>query len=414
MLYKPYLSGSTLRVSIMKFLPILPLVLGSGSALATLPIQSRACSSPVNLTGTNPFATRTLYANNHYGDKVRAAADAITNTTLKARALKVADVGTFLWLDTIASISTLESTIKETPCDQILGLVIYDLPGRDCTRVTHGDIPVGGLSTYKANYIDPIAQILAKYPNTAVAIIVEPGALASLIVNSSVAACANSANDFREGITYALKTLNLPNVITYVDAAHGGILGWPADHKAAATALATIYKNAGSPANVRGVATNVAGWNAWSMVPGEFECPDDSQCNPAQDEQRYAKLLGAALTTSGFPAHAIVDTGRSGVQGLRFSWGDWCNVNGAGFGRRPTSATSDAIVDAFVWVKPGGESDGSSTSTEVGYEPGCALADAFKPAPPASQWSQPYFEMLVVNAVPSFEASSSRAFLPSI
>jgi hypothetical protein len=30
------------------------------------------------------------------------------------------------------------------------------------------------------------------------------------------------------------------------------------------------------------------------------------------------------------PNHAIVDTGRNGVTGLRKEWGDWCNVNGAG------------------------------------------------------------------------------------
>ncbi|KAH8817597.1 glycoside hydrolase family 6 protein [Flagelloscypha sp. PMI_526] len=386
----------------MKLSTILPFVLKASSSLAAFPLESRACSSAVNLSGTNPFATRTLYANSHYGDEVRAAAALITNATLKAQALKVADVGTFLWLDTIASISTLESTIKDTPCDQIFGLVLYDLPGRDCARVTHGQLPAGDLSTYKTSYIDAIGQVLKKYPNTAIAVVVEPGAVASLVINSSVGACANSGSDFREGITYALKTLNLPNVATYVDAASGGVLGWDANLLPTASLLTSLYKNAGSPVSVRGVATNVAGYNAWIKVPGEFENGTDTQYNKAQDEQRYAKYLGAALTAAGFPAHAIVDTSRNGRTGIRSSWSDWCNINGAGFGIRPTSNTSDAIADALVWVKPGGESDGSSTSTEVGYEPGCALADAFKPAPPAPQWIQPYFEMLVANAVPQF------------
>ena len=39
-------------------------------------------------------------------------------------------------------------------------------------------------------------------------------------------------------------------------------------------------------------------------------------------------LFGAALASAGMPNHAITDTGRNGVQGLREEWGDWCNVSG--------------------------------------------------------------------------------------
>lgn len=184
--------------------------------------------------------------------------------------------------------------------------------------------------------------------------------------------------------------------------------------------LASAYKNAGSPSSVHGIATNVAGWNAWSKNPGEFENTSDGQYDKCQDEQRYVTIFGAALQSAGMPNHAIVDTGRNAVQGLRLEWGDWCNVNGAGFGVRPTASTGTALADAFVWVKPGGESDGTSDTSATRYDSFCGKSDgkplesvcyggfakflpiAYKPAPEAGQWNQAYFEMLLKNAVPQF------------
>ena len=66
--------------------------------------------------------------------------------------------------------------------------------------------------------------------------------------------------------------------------------------------------------------------------PGEFASASDAQWNKAQNEKKYVTLFGAELQSAGMPNHAIVDTGRNGVQGLREEWGNWCNVNGAGFG----------------------------------------------------------------------------------
>jgi cellulose 1,4-beta-cellobiosidase len=44
----------------------------------------------------------------------------------------------------------------------------------------------------------------------------------------------------------------------------------------------------------------------------------------------------------------------------RIHLGNWCNQSGAGLGERPRSAPATGI-DAYVWIKPPGESDGSST-----------------------------------------------------
>ena len=63
--------------------------------------------------------------------------------------------------------------------------------------------------------------------------------------------------------------------------------------------------------------------------------------------------------------------------------GEWCNVQPAGFGPAPTTKTNNTVVDALVWVKPGGESDGQ-----------CGMAGA----PKAGEWFDEYAQMLVKNA----------------
>jgi cellulose 1,4-beta-cellobiosidase len=81
--------------------------------------------------------------------------------------------------------------------------------------------------------------------------------------------------------------------------------------------------------------------------------------------------------------------GRNGVQPTKQNaWGDWCNVIGTGFGVRPTTNTGDPLEDAFVWIKPGGESDGTSNSSSARYDAHCGYSDALQPAPEAGTWFQ--------------------------
>lgn len=107
-----------------------------------------------------------------------------------------------------------------------------------------------------------IAGIIKAAPNQAFALIIEPDSLPNLVTNIDETACQNSASGYEEGVAYALKTLNLPNVVMYVDAGHGGWLGWNDNLKPGAEELAKVYKAAGSPSQVRGISTNVAGWNS--------------------------------------------------------------------------------------------------------------------------------------------------------
>ncbi|GAP83087.1 putative exoglucanase 3 precursor [Rosellinia necatrix] len=363
-----------------------------------------ACSSAVTLdASTNVFAKYKLHANTFYRGEVEKAAAAISDSSLKASAAKVADVGSFLWLDTIANIAKFDAAVADLPCEDILGLVIYDLPGRDCAaKASNGELKYNEISKYKSQYIDPIVAKIKAHPNSAFALIIEPDSLPNLVTNADLQTCKDSKSAYEEGVAYALKSLNLPNVVMYIDAGHGGWLGWNDNLKPGAEELAKVYKNAGSPKQVRGIATNIAGWNAWDKSPGEFAGASDAQWNACQNERLYVEKFGAALKTAGHPNHAIVDTGRNAVTGLREEWGNWCNVNGAGFGVRPTSSTGYELADAFVWGKPGGESDGTSDTGATRYDSFCGKPDAFKPSPEAGEWNQAYFEMLLKNASPKF------------
>lgn len=288
------------------------------------------------------------------------------------------------------------------PCTNILGLVIYDLPGRDCAaKASNGELAVGEINRYKSEYIDPIVKLIKAYPKTAFALLIEPDSLPNLVTNSDLQTCKDSAQGYRDGVAYAIKNLNLPNVIMYLDAGHGGWLGWDANLKPGAKELADAYKRGGSPKQFRGFATNSAGWNAWDGK-GEFSGASDAKYNKCQTEKIYVDTFAPLLKSNGMPNHAIVDTGRNGKTGLRNEWGDWCNVDGAGFGVRPTSSTGDDLADAFVWIKPGGESDGTSDSSATRYDSFCGKSDAFQPSPEAGTWNQAYFEMLLKNANPSF------------
>jgi cellulose 1,4-beta-cellobiosidase len=195
-----------------------------------------------------------------------------------------------------------------------------------------------------------------------------------LVANAYLETCHQSKQGYEEGVAYVLKSLGaLPNVVQYVDASRlgGGLSnGWTDDIEPVAQELAKVYKVAGSPKNVRGFATNVAGRNAW--VPSQVENCSDGQWR--RGEKSYVNLLSQSLKAAGFPGQAIVDTGTNANQVCNVP-GNWCNPIPASFGVRPTSNTGDNFTDAFVWAKPGGESDGTSDTSAALYDPACGEPD---------------------------------------
>lgn len=69
--------------------------------------------------------------------------------------------------DTIANIARIEPALQGVPCNHIFGLVVYDLPGRDCAaKASNGELPVGAINRYKTEYIDSIYLPFSILPST--------------------------------------------------------------------------------------------------------------------------------------------------------------------------------------------------------------------------------------------------------
>jgi cellulose 1,4-beta-cellobiosidase len=352
-----------------------------------------------------------LYANPYYASEISSLAIPSLSGAQATAAAEVANVPTFVWLDTTAKVPLMGTFLADIQALNAAGanppiagtFVVYNLPDRDCAAAaSNGLLTVAnnGVALYE-QYIDAIKALLVTYSDVKVILVIEPDSLANLVTNLSVAECSAAESAYLTCIEYAISTLNLPNVAMYLDAGHAGWLGWSANIGPAATLFAQVYKAAGSPSQVRGLATNVANYNAWSIATAPSYTSGDSN----YDEELYITNLAPLLTAAGYPAHFITDTSRNGVQPTsQLAWGDWCNVINTGFGVRPTANTGNALEDAFVWVKPGGECDGTSNSSAARYDYHCGLADALQPSPQAGSWFQAYFVQLLDNANPSFGA----------
>ncbi|KAI0517441.1 1, 4-beta cellobiohydrolase [Xylaria bambusicola] len=366
---------------------------------------SRASTTGTGAASGNPFSGVTMWANSFYASEVSAYAV----PTMGAGAAAVGKVPSFMWMDTRDKVDLMETTLADIRAANKAGgkyagiFVVYDLPDRDCAAAaSNGEYSIanGGVAKYKA-YIDAIVAVLKEYSDIKVILVIEPDSLANLVTNLSVSKCANAKDAYMECTNYAVKNLNLDNVAMYLDGGHAGWLGWPANLTPAAQLYAQVYKDAGSPRALRGIATNVANYNAWKI---SGSCPSYTQGNSVCDESSYINNFAPLLRSNGWDAHFITDTGRSGKQPTgQNEWGDWCNAKGAGFGLRPSSNTGSDLLDAFVWIKPGGECDGTSDTSAARYDFHCGLASALQPAPEAGSWFQAYFEQLYKNANPPFE-----------
>ncbi|KAH7911414.1 glycoside hydrolase family 6 protein [Hygrophoropsis aurantiaca] len=405
-------SGATCTELNSYYYQCLPISSGATSTTSTLSASktstgtSSAPSSTVTAAAGNPWTGYQTFLSPYYVAEVNAAVPNISDTTLAAKAAKVASIPNFTWLDQVAKVPTLgtylvsaDALAKSSGNKQLLQIVVYDLPDRDCAaKSSNGEFTIAdnGQTNY-FNYIDQIVAQIQAYPDVRVVAVIEPDSMGNLVTNMSVEKCANAATTYKACITYAIEQLATVGVYMYLDAGHAGWLGWPANLSPAAQLFGQMYSATGSSPFFRGLATNVANYNALTTTT-----PDPiTSGNPNYDELLYIQALSPLLVAQGFPAQFIVDQGRSGQQDLRQAWGDWCNIKGAGFGIQPTTNTGSSLIDAIVWVKPGGECDGTSNSSSPRYDSTCSLSDALTPAPEAGTWFQAYFEDLVSGANPS-------------
>lgn len=370
---------------------------GDGAAMA-----APATNAPAD-TRPNPFEGADMYVSPDYKKKLEAAAKAAP--ALAASITKLESVPTAIWLDSIASVSRIGPVLDQA--DQqaaasnrpvVTVFVVYDLPNRDCSaKASAGELQVaaGGEQRYKSEFVDKIAEAVSAHPKARVVAIIEPDSLANLATNLNVPKCKASDESYRNDVAYAVSKLALPNVWTYLDAAHAGWLGWGGNSHQIVAIYKDVLTRAGGAQKIRGFATNVSNYNTLSGGDGKILGPQ----NPCPDELSYISKLDSELTAAGITGkHFIIDTARNG-RVVRKSWGNWCNIKGAGLGERPV-ASPKPLVDAYYWVKPPGESDGTSDEKAARFDANCKSEDALPNAPEAGQWFQQQFIELVKNANP--------------
>lgn len=306
-------------------------------------------------------------------------------------------------------------------------IVVYNLPGRDCAALaSNGELPPTeqGLNDYKTKYIDKIAGIMGnpKYASVRIVAIIEIDSLPNLVTNVGTnqngvsmdvdGQCAHVKQNgyYVKGIQYALEKLHaIDNVYTYIDAGHHGWLGWDSNFGPTADLLRETVAGVNGLDRVSGFITNTANYSALEepylndisskfsdrMAINEGTWLD---WNQYYDELSFASAFRQELISKGFSSKIgmLIDTSRNGWGGAgrptgpssssdpktyidesridrRIHAGNWCNQSGAGMGERP-QASPEPGIDAYVWIKPPGESDGASGYVPAGMDTETCMA----------------------------------------
>ncbi|MFI6333903.1 glycoside hydrolase family 6 protein [Streptomyces sp. NPDC050535] len=411
----------------------------------------------------NPYAGAKVYVNPEWAAKAAA----------EPGGSRISNQPTGVWLDRIAAINGVnggmglrahldQALVQKGSGELAVQLVIYNLPGRDCAALaSNGELGATEIDRYKTAYIDPIAAILAdpKYAGLRIVTTVEIDSLPNLVTNVSPRATATANCDtmkangnYVKGVGYALNKLgDVPNVYNYVDAGHHGWLGWDDNFGASADMFKQAATAEGATvADVHGFIVNTANYSA--LKEDHFTINDTVNGSSVRlskwvdwnryvDELSYAQAMRNQLVSIGFDSGIgmLIDTSRNGWGGTarptgpgattsvdtyvdggrydrRIHLGNWCNQSGAGLGERPKAAPA-AGIDAYVWIKPPGESDGSSTAIPndegKGFDRMCDptytgnprnnnnLSGALPNAPLSGHWFSAQFQELMKNAYPA-------------
>jgi cellulose 1,4-beta-cellobiosidase len=352
----------------------------------------------------NPFAGAKLYVNPDYMAKVEATAKEVPEIAPQIK--KLGKVPTGMWLESLGALKHLPRWLDDAAKQEkaaggplVPVFLIYNLPNRDCSaKSSAGELTVenDGERRYRVEFIDEIAKQFAARPNQKIVAILEPDSLPNIATNLSVEKCAKSEHVYRNSVAYAISKLSLPNVSLYLDAAHAGWLGWDGNRSKIAQIFKEVLDAAGGHERIRGFATNVANYTA---IEGEANLKLESS-NPAPNEHLFVEKLNASLEAVGIKNKGfIIDTSRNGKDGVRQKWGNWCNIKGMGLGERPR-INPRPLIDAYLWVKPPGESDGTAERGAPRFDESCVSVDSDPAAPQAGEWFKSYFVGLVKNANP--------------
>ncbi|MFF7050345.1 glycoside hydrolase family 6 protein [Streptomyces griseorubiginosus] len=452
---------------------------GTNAVPTTFTLDGVTCNvdggGPTDPGPTDPGTpgTGTRVDNPYTGAKVYVNPEWSANAAAEPGGSRIANQPTGVWLDRVAAINGaggkmglrahLDEALKQKGSGELaVQLVIYDLPGRDCAALaSNGEFGPTDIDKYKTQYIDPIAAILAdpKYASLRIVTTVELDSLPNLVTNVSPRNTATpncdtmkSNGNYIKGVGYALNKLgDVPNVYNYVDAGHHGWLGWDDNFSATVQTIKQAATAEGATVNdVHGFITNTANYSA---LKEPYYTINDSvngksvreskwvDWNRYVDELSYAQAFRQEAVSQGFPSGVgmLIDTSRNGWGGSarptgpgaktdvdtyvdggridrRLNTGNWCNQSGAGLGERP-KASPAAGIDAYVWIKPPGESDGASSAVPndegKGFDRMCDptytgnprnnnhMSGALPNAPLSGHWFSAQFQELMKNAYPA-------------
>lgn len=201
-------------------------------------------------------------------------------------------------------------------------LVAYNIPHRDCGAYSAGG--AADAAVYRS-WIGEFAAAIGKAPAT---VVLEPDAL------PHIADGCTPAENHDERFTLlseAVGTLGkLPHTKVYLDAGNADWINDPAK-------MAGPLRRAGI-GRADGFALNVANFQTDATV------------------RSYGARLSALLDG----AHFVIDTSRNGNGPLPGDRAEaWCNPPGRALGTPPTTRTGDDGLDAYLWIKRPGDSDGT-------------------------------------------------------
>ena len=187
----------------------------------------------------NPFEGRQLYVNPKYTESLEETRQSFLGAGDEDNAGKVQfvqeQVGSFVWISNIALLDDIDAAIEnarsvqeKTGEEQIVGLVLYNIPDRDCSAgESSGELSLadGGLDRYMKEYVGPFSEKVLDAEDLQFSIVVEPDAVANMVTGGDIEACADTAEPQQDGIAYAIQQLQARNVHLYIDIANGGWLG---------------------------------------------------------------------------------------------------------------------------------------------------------------------------------------------
>lgn len=287
--------------------------------LSPSPTPTPAAQTQVNNTNSNnPFSGAKLYVNSN-NDAARTVREWSSSRPADAEQMKkisTAPEVTWLggWYSDIGS--AVKNKMTEVKAQGALPVfVAYNIPQRDCGQYSAGG--VGSADEYR-NWIRNIANAIG---SDKAVVIMEPDALT---LTDCLGSRVSERYQLMKDAIGILKSK--PNIAVYLDAGHSGWI--------AADEMANRLRSAG-----------VEQTNGFSLNTSNFYTTQD---NIAYGEKVSSKIGGK---------HFVIDTGRNGNGPTADR--QWCNPSGRALGAKPTANTGHSLVDAYLWVKGPGGSDGN-------------------------------------------------------